>query len=232
MSKTAFGDIVRQTTPLLAKRGWYCEMNMPFQVLNVLKVAFQSGDFGKVDAIMAGYVQHHLKGIMCSCEKSFPGRWPILKLAFLAHRKKQYALSIPVFLAQADGICNEIFGVQLYKRKNKVPVTAGRLQPLVDTDLSDAFLEPLRIGGAISAYDDEAAKAPDLLNRHQVLHGLSIDYGTELNSFRSISLIAYVATGIPSLKWMQQIPPEQINAIKQQFKDLADKLRPRIRPPN
>lgn len=220
----AHDNIVRRTTPLLAKRGWYCELNMPYRVLHILNDSFNRNDLAHVDAVMIDYVHHHWKEITRSCEKYVPHRWPILKQAFHAHKKKQYALAIPVFLAQADGICHELFGVQLYKRKNKIPVTADKVGVLANSDATDAILEPLRIGGAISAYDADAAKEPLLLNRHQVLHGLSVDYATEVNSFRAISLVAYVATALLGLKQIQSITPEQIAAFKKQFQDIEDQV--------
>ena len=35
------------------------------------------------------------------------------------------------------------------------------------------------------------------LNRHQVLHGEVVDYGTEENSLKAISLLNYCATVLP-----------------------------------
>jgi len=35
------------------------------------------------------------------------------------------------------------------------------------------------------------------LNRHQVLHGESVDYGTRLNSLKAISLLNYLVSFLP-----------------------------------
>ncbi len=43
-----------------------------------------------------------------------------------------------------------------------------------------------------SAYEREAGF--NQLNRHQVVHGESLDYGTETNSLKAISFLFYIAT--------------------------------------
>jgi len=45
----------------------------------------------------------------------------------------------------------------------------------------------------ISASEHERGDAFVGLNRHQVLHGESTQYGTEMNSLKAISLLNYVA---------------------------------------
>ncbi len=57
------------------------------------------------------------------CESS-PTRAHLLKAAFSAHRRGEFALSVPVFLAQADGICSELIGVSLYTRRDGKPKLA------------------------------------------------------------------------------------------------------------
>ena len=34
----------------------------------------------------------------------------------------------------------------------------------------------------------------NVLNRHEVLHGESVDYGTEINSLKAMSLLYYIAS--------------------------------------
>jgi hypothetical protein len=58
-------------------------------------------------------IEHYratLNEIQKEAEDEFPNRRIILKKAFNAHRHGDYELSIPVMLAQADGIGEEIFG--------------------------------------------------------------------------------------------------------------------------
>jgi hypothetical protein len=213
----------RKLSANLAGRAWYFGPDMPMAVMHKLTAAFNAGDFDRIDKIMSGYIQHFLGDIKRQCEKMFPLRWPVLSSAFKAHKGKEYDLSIPVFLAQADGMCTEVFGVKFFQRRNRVPATASKLGDLEFDELAHAVLEPLRIGGGLSAYDNEP-QIQGCLNRHHVLHGLSVKYGTEMNSLRAISLIGFLTSTIPFLQGVKEITPEKVANLKkvihEAFKDL------------
>ncbi len=135
--------------------------------------------------------------------ETFPNRAAILKPAFRAHRKKEYSLSVPVFLSQADGICSELLGVGFYSRRKGSPRTASATQRFTGSHFMSSLLEPLRIAGALNAFEDERHQYPDVLNRHEVLHGKSVDYATPISSFRALSLLAYVGSALVTAKAYQ-----------------------------
>lgn len=60
-----------------------------------------------------------------------------------------------------------------------------------------AMLSPLAQTLPIGASENERYKGFPALNRHTVLHGESLDYGSKTNSFKAISLINYVAHVLP-----------------------------------
>jgi hypothetical protein len=63
--------------------------------------------------------------------------------------------------------------------------------------LTDAFaaalMSPLCDILPIAAPQHERSADEDLLNRHAVLHGASLNYGNKADSLRAISLVNYVA---------------------------------------
>jgi hypothetical protein len=82
-------------------------------------------------------------------------------------------------LAQADGICHELTGEQLYARdrKDNRPRLAAKLED-VETDdfLLASLIGPLVTPTAVSATVKERVNLlKDILNRHLVLHGESLD---------------------------------------------------------
>ncbi len=117
-----------------------------------------------------------------------------MELAYESHRRSEYELSVPVILAQADGICQELIGIQLYQKRRNVPATATYVQSFATDTLFSALLYPLLVPLPLSAGQHERDDEFDMLNRHQVLHGESFDYGTKKNSLRAFSLIYYVAS--------------------------------------
>src|SRR6266513_5786199 len=193
----------------LAKRGWYLWMDMPFTFLYAVRRALNEKRFQIVDAVLMAYFKKANRRIASLLLKSFPNRAAILKSAFRAHRKKDYSLSVPVFLSQADGICSELLGVGFYSRRKGSPRTASATQRFTGSHFMSSLLEPLRIAGALNAFEDERHQYPDVLNRHEVLHGKSVDYATPISSFRALSLLAYVGSALVTAKAYQACLDEQ-----------------------
>jgi len=71
------------------------------------------------------------------------------------------------------------------------------------------LLEPLRVTGPLNALEDERHDYPDVLNRHEVLHGKSMGYATPLSSFRAFSLLAYVGSALVTAKEYVEFLEEQ-----------------------
>ena len=59
----------------------------------------------------------------------------------------------------------------------------------------DSYFAPLRLSTTISAQEKDMTN-PKQLNRHKVMHGSSSDYGTEVNFFKSVSLLIYVSDAL------------------------------------
>jgi hypothetical protein len=191
-----FSDNLRELSTELAKRGWYANMDMPIKFFNTLRQLLKANNLKGVDNMMMAYFQHHLEPVENEIMSAFPLRAQILSAAFRAHTQKTYTLSVPVFLIQADGICSELLGVGIYARTKRVPQTASAIKQFEDDELMSSLLEPLKIAGALNAYADEKHQYPDIFNRHEILHGKSLNYANELNSFRAISLLSYLCSTV------------------------------------
>lgn len=116
----------------------------------------------------------------------YPERKEILRTAFDLHLKGNYVASIPLFLAQAYGICTKELDSHLFggiEERDKIHEML-RNGELTTRNILDLFLRPLRAG-------TEEGKE---LNINGILNGSNkyLDYGTELNSFKAFSLLAFV----------------------------------------
>lgn len=200
---------MRELSTELAKRGWYINMDMPFKFLYTVRPLIKAAKVKEVDKIMVSYLQHHLEPVENEIMSVFPLRAQILSAAFRAHVQKTYTLSVPVFLAQADGVCSELLGVGVYSRKNRIPKTASAVEQFKHDDFLSSILEPLRVSGALAASEDERHQYRYILNRHEVLHGKSLNYATELNSFRSISLLSYLCSVVQGAFDLEKAVKEQ-----------------------
>ena len=109
----------------------------------------------------------------------------------MAYGERRYVLAIPAFLAQADGISEEIFGEHFFRYGLfKETVVDQVLQNGQLTDYGRLLLDPLVQRGKIRERTQDPLSQTDYLNRHAILHGMDLNYATEKNALKSISLLA------------------------------------------
>lgn len=186
----------------LAQHGWFIDpidvMKHSGSTLGDPYDAFiASGD----NNILTKYFKDRIVTIEQSVIEKFPKRAHLIKSAFKAHHRQEYELSIPVFFAQVDGICTENFsGVFFQKNDNKLKTAKyvqdrykeGQIMPA----LMFSLIEPniLHTSSKERQKNQLSDSTQDIysMNRHAVLHGESLNYGTEVNGLKAISLINYV----------------------------------------
>ena len=187
---------IQEALLLLADHGWYMDFNMPLPSLWEIKNALASGEVNKVEEALVEYFEDQLGEIEERLTKQFPHRAHIFSSVFAAHRNQEYCLSIPVLLAQTDGVCKEVVDQYLFMKKNKKPRTAVYVEQLTADTYRTALLSPLATSTPIGASEHEREEGFDHLNRHMVLHGESLDYGSKVNSLKAVSLVNYVSQAL------------------------------------
>ena len=187
---------IQEALLLLAQHGWYLDLNMPLPSLWEIKKAIASGEINEVEEALVEYFENQLGEIEKSFSDQFPHRSHIIGAAIKAHRTGEYFLSIPVLLAQTDGICKEVVDQYLFMKKDRKPRTAIYVEQVAADTYKAALLSPLAANNPISASEDEREEGFNLLNRHMVLHGESLDYGSKVNSLKAISLVNYVSQAL------------------------------------
>lgn len=186
---------IRDALMTLADNGWYASPDLSIPAMFRLAEAFTPENVAAANEALCDYFEGELDAVESHLVSQLPERSRLFAAAFAAHRRSEYALSIPVFLAQADGICQKITGEQLYsKDRSGTPKLADLLITPDTPFFTKSMLAPIIEPAPITANARARQQLPDnILNRHAVLHGESSDYDTRLNSCRSISLLIYVA---------------------------------------
>jgi len=194
-----YADTIRQE---LARRGWFIAGSLGTHQYQPLAKALKEGAENQVEE----FLKRHVRGLISDIRKSAVKRWreraEILADAFDAHIAGKYSLSVPVFLAQADGISADLLGAWLFtKQKGSIEQAASKVieRHFQERPLAKSFLGLLL---EVSGLGLDTRKRDELspLNRHGVLHGLDCDYATEANSLRGIALISF-------LEWVAQVIP-------------------------
>ena len=134
-------------------------------------------------------------------------RWRLVEKALHHHRNGAYEASVPIVLAQADGICRDLVGskadMQFFKfePKRQYFSDASTIAGMPDglEHLRPLFSEVMRKSGATGK-----------LTRHGILHGRELRYDTQLNSTKALVLLAAV------IEWAQANAGEKVERLRRE----------------
>ena len=180
----------------LAQQGWFIDPELPLLASNNYSP--------ETTTYLCDFYRANIDEIEKRLVNSYRRRAQILEQAFEAHREGKYALSIPAFLIQADGIFHDFSpATNLFTTRQRIKAYKDFTSQIPDSDkFTTATLSPismqLPLWMSIKERTDSAAenKSFSNLNRHQIIHGESTGYDTEENSLKAISLLSY-------LHWIQ-----------------------------
>jgi hypothetical protein len=172
-----------ETDRIFAKYGWYIPRFIEVRIVFDILKLFEEEKGEEANKILVKYFKQNLKEIQDDLIRLHPDRGNVIREAFLAHKKKLYFSSTILFLSQADGICDSII------------FTESKLKKIKNKKESHHIVKVLSESNSLTSYYNPITKNSNFfsdLNRHGVMHGVSNDYGTELNSLKALSLLSCV----------------------------------------
>lgn len=134
-------------------------------------------------------------------------RKDILENAFNLYKAENYTACIPLFIIQADGICNENENLSYFfttrtgtKGEKKAPAKASEKYDKEKYDFfSKTVLELFEMHVGKKAYElpltvNIDSEKKNELNRHGILHGDEnyLDYGSKINAYKAFSFLAFI----------------------------------------
>lgn len=179
---------LRAQLAVLMERGWCLDPEMPHNWGVDLVSTIQEGEEEEAQQWLVDYFRQRLDEIEKEVVERHPQRAAIIAEAFAAHREGRYALSIPVMLAQAEGVVHDKHQRQLFSKKNDANLK-DVLDSLPDDDTRAIFMSVFFADIPLTRNTKKLPANFDGLNRHAVLHGLDPKYGTEVNGLRAVSIL-------------------------------------------
>lgn len=172
---------------ILAQHGWYVQPRMTPREHRKICAALAAGRAAEVEAGLVRHFDGELDEIETQLCRNSPARERILRSAFAAHRRGDFAASIPLMLAQADGICRDYTGAHLFSRRERLEawIKAGKPSLLM-------YFAALVERTPMNAPERDRADKPEKFNRHAIMHGELTDYDTASNGARAVSLLVYI----------------------------------------
>jgi hypothetical protein len=205
----------REVMSRASAQGWFFNWeNSLEEVLNLIE-SLQTANTDEVDEILKTHYTKDMDWYVIQLANAYPDRKQAIAAAVNAHKNygtEGYYISIPVFLAQADGIFSEITGITSAMdkvRNSDVIKGSAWVQNIIgdNEEVKDLLyqllnlhtMDILKSKGQRDKESREKGKIFDALNRHQVMHGEVSNYGTELNSFKAFSFLAFIGLHVPGM---------------------------------
>lgn len=187
----------------ILQQGWYLPFYVNEATINSLANDIKIGNVLSADQNIINILDENSESEVEKLIKRFPARANAIIAAFTAHQRGEYYLSIPVFFAQTEGVCNEIVGSRFFRIKNGKPTTMSWASTHEHSDYINLIVKPLIEVGETRRIQEQGN--PSGINRHDVLHGDSVDYGTKVNSYKAFSLLTYLGCTVYELnEWLRQ----------------------------
>ena len=162
-------------------------------------VSLFENDPNMADQEMCDIFEGEVNHVITALSMRFPSRAHILSKAIEAHEAGKYNLSVPVFLGQVGGIWNERGGNHTFggKWEKTIKRSGNEFVQGIFTCRIILTLKSRSFPLFDSMSPHYASSSP--LNRHLVLHGGSLDYGTKKNSFQDMAFLDYCGMVLPGL---------------------------------
>jgi len=200
---------LRRRALALARKGWFLSRYFRIQQLDEVARQAADADLQGLEKVVFGLYRESIVEHLDAIVEEYPDRAFALRPAVDAHLRGEYALSVPIFFAQADGICSREADRYLFSGKAPERVAHLAQIELAAMDASPArnsivsfyaFLTAI-MWTSISenlpiAYNpaDREKHTYTGLNRNTVLHGIALgEYATEENSLKAFSLLSCIA---------------------------------------
>ena len=175
------------------RHGWYPPPDIALAQLRIWANGFRDPDEERAEsARQIGFMvfRRDANKIGRTLVEQFPHRKRVLREAFDAHQHGRYYSSVALFLTQADGICHGAIGENICS--GRTIASADNLADHVQEGiLRELFRGLMWEGWPLALSGNNRPAGFSELNRHQVLHGESTDYGTEENSLKAMSFLNF-----------------------------------------
>lgn len=204
---------VKSVAEPLAGRGWFISGYFGASELVRLGMQSETASIDELERYVADMYRSSLDEHMGDIIRDYPHRAFAVKPAVDAHNRGEYALAVPLFFAQAEGISFAAIDKYIFKNgrskgnvdDNIKEAAKQRLKAIEDSEGSAEyngmmatlveimwipFKEPLPL-----AYGEKDRKLKQYhgLNRNTVMHGIALEeYATEENSLRAFSMLSHV----------------------------------------
>lgn len=190
----------------LPAQGWYFSIEFIDAFSYEDPVQLMASDLSLFQAEAIETFHRQAARIQAKLLEGHPRRDRQINSIFRLHEAGEYIASIPLALAQADGMCSHHFTIDckgkavpvgffatLPGKPGASPQKLSKSFNLPETSIFNVLCNQLAALDKSSSVvlESNTLRLSDL-NRNAIMHGESVDYGTEVNSVKAILLLDFI----------------------------------------
>ena len=180
----------------IANYGWYIDARITLGHANDLMERAINGEVQFLDNYFSKYYGENMEHLAESITKRQNSREKIVMEGVQCHNEGKYYASTILFLSQADGTCNG----QLFRTKKEKESLKKYLAKTESRSFNNILFQMITSENTIDEGYSKKEKNGNSLNRHSVVHGLDVDFGTRINSLKAFSLLTFVTDWVDRYK--------------------------------
>ena len=184
----------------LSKYNWFIDQNIDLRKLKKIVNQVIEGEIKDVDAFLTKYYREQANNIIEELKNKHSYRSNILSEIKTLINQKNYYSAVILILSQVDGISYDLTKKEKFFLKDKKLKAENIYRPEITTKISKdahwstkAFLSPIEESIPIGESEQYYKNKESTFNRHEIMHGVDISYGTEKNVLKSLSLLKYLS---------------------------------------
>lgn len=195
---------IAEAVAVFAPLGWaMCERWHMKGTFHALRLAAKGVESAELDEVITDvwnkdnqvWLQHAATPIQRWSNSHYPfkqvlwDRVSLIEKAIAHHQASAYEASIPIILAQIDGMSRNLTGQSFFSKANN--------DPYLDDETLAGMETNLPIVRSVFSSDVKESGSYGLVSRHGVLHGRDLAYASRVNSTKTIVLVAALAEYFP-----------------------------------
>lgn len=194
----------RRAAAILAKKGWWLAPDFPVILLNKVIELDESRERRRINRLICNYYSHgryrRLSDMVnrWSASPVFRRRRHLFDNALWAHKKRRWTLSIPVLLAQVEGVLLDYASESGITKSRDVKEIGRKLHLNSDAGEIAAQTWLTQLKQIFSGPEEKTTmRRHPGLKRNAVLHGKELRYGSEVKSlqlFMQLDTIYWLTT--------------------------------------
>jgi len=155
----------------------------------------EGNEINKADQILSTYFKEDFEMIFEQLKSSFPNRTKIFDEIIRNYKSENFSAAIILTLSQVDGICYEKTNLKFFikDKQNYRPEMIKHFEKIENDWYLELVLNAINDSTPLNVREKNITDFKIRFNRHEIMHGIAVDYGIEENFWKAVSLLYFMA---------------------------------------